>query len=34
MNKTSVYLADDEVEGLRRLAINTGRSQPPGLRHR
>lgn len=27
MKKTSIYLTDDEVEGLRRLAAATGRPQ-------
>jgi plasmid stability protein len=32
MNKTSVYLNDDEVEGLRRAAAATGRSQADLIR--
>jgi Ribbon-helix-helix protein, copG family len=32
MRKTSVYLADDEAEGLRRVAIRTGRSQAEMIR--
>ncbi len=27
MNKTSVYLNQDEAEGLRRVSVMTGRSQ-------
>ena len=27
MRKTTVYLADDEADGLRRLAANAGKSQ-------
>ena len=27
MRKTSIYLTDDEAEGLRRLALITGKSQ-------
>lgn len=37
MRKTSVYLSDEEVEGLRRVAKATGRSQAElireGIRH-
>jgi Arc/MetJ-type ribon-helix-helix transcriptional regulator len=37
MRKTSVYLTDEEVEGLRRMASATGRSQADlirdGIRH-
>ena len=37
MRKTSVYLTDDEAEGLRRLAIREGRPQAEfiraGIRH-
>jgi hypothetical protein len=32
MRKTSVYLDDDEAEGLRRVAIRTGRSQAELIR--
>lgn len=27
MRKTSIYLTDDEAEGLRRLALSTGKSR-------
>ena len=37
MRKTSVYLTDEEAEGLRRVAIATGKSQAElireGVRH-
>jgi len=37
MRKTSVYLTDDEAEGLRRLAVREGRPQAElireGIRH-
>ena len=37
MKKTSVYLTEDEAEALRRLALNSGRSQAElirdGIRH-
>jgi hypothetical protein len=37
MRKTSVYLTDDEAEGLRRLAVREGRAQADlireGVRH-
>jgi hypothetical protein len=32
MRKTSVYLDDDESEGLRRIAIRTGRPQAELIR--
>jgi hypothetical protein len=32
MRKTSVYLDDDEAEGLRRVAIRTGRPQAELIR--
>jgi hypothetical protein len=32
MRKTSIYLSDDEAEGLRRLASATGRSQADLIR--
>jgi Ribbon-helix-helix protein, copG family len=32
MHKTSVYLNDDEVEGLRRAAASTGQSQADLIR--
>lgn len=32
MKKTSVYLTDEEIQGLRRLSAETGRSQAAILR--
>ncbi len=32
MRKTSVYLTDDEAEGLRRLAVREGRAQAELIR--
>ena len=32
MNKTSVYLTQDEAEGLRRVSVTTGRSQAELIR--
>jgi Arc/MetJ-type ribon-helix-helix transcriptional regulator len=32
MRKTTVYLSDDEVEGLRRVAAETGASQSDLIR--